>query len=337
MYSSMKPIETIDGSLLDKLPEYVISSTKPLLLKGLVGNWPAVKAAQQSSRDVCNYIGQFYEGALVNTAVGGGGIDGAISYNEQMSGFKYQRKQVRLDDVFKELLVFEHEDGAPLYYVDSAPVDYCIPRFKTENDLTIGEYNPRVSLWVGNKTTVSAHYDIPDNIACVVAGHRRFTLFPPEQLENLYIGPLDFNPAGPAISMVDFKKPDFENFPRFGIALESALIADLYPGDAIYIPSMWWHHVEATAGFNVLVNYWWNSLPAYFGSPLDAFNHALICIKSLPEDERRSWRNLFEYYIFSDDPGRFSHIPTERLGVLGELDETAVRRVRSMLLGRLNR
>ncbi len=337
MYNTMKSLEVIDASSFSGLPEYVITSTKPLVLKGLVGHWPVVKAAQKSSGNVCSYIDQFYQGALVNAAVGDRGSDGAIFYNSEMDGFKYQRKKARLDDVFKELLAYENNDSAPLYYVDSVPVDYCIPNFRTENDLVIGEYTPRVSLWVGNRTIVSAHYDIPDNIACVVSGKRRFVLFPPEQLMNLYVGPLDFNPAGPSISMVDLKNPDFGKFPRFKIALESAFVAELGAGDAIYIPSMWWHHVEALDPFNILINYWWNSLPSYFGSPLDAFNHALICIKSLPEDERRSWQNLFEYYIFSTDQERFSHIPSDRLGVLGELDETVVRRVRSMLLGRLNR
>ena len=36
------------------------------------------------------------------------------------------------------------------------------------------------------------------------------------------------------------------------------MVADLEPGDAIYIPALWWHAVQATGELNVLVNYWWN-------------------------------------------------------------------------------
>ena len=33
------------------------------------------------------------------------------------------------------------------------------------------------------------------------------------------------------------------------------------PGDAIYIPPLWWHHVESLGQFNVLVNYWYRTGP----------------------------------------------------------------------------
>ena len=79
---------------------------------------------------------------------------------------------------------------------------------------------PRV--WFGNRVTVQTHYDISSNIACVVAGRRRFTLFPPEQLVNLYVGPLEFTLAGQPISMVKLEQPDFERYPRFRQALAAA-------------------------------------------------------------------------------------------------------------------
>ena len=53
-------------------------------------------------------------------------------------------------------------------------------------------------------------------LACVIAGLRRFVLFPPEQVVNLYIGPID-NPAA-AFNRVDLEAPDFSRFPRFAKA-----------------------------------------------------------------------------------------------------------------------
>src|SRR5690606_11713964 len=134
------------------------------------------------------------------------------------------------------------------------------------------------SVWVGNRTRIAAHQDVPDNIACVAVGHRRFTVFPPEQLRNLYIGPLDLTPAGQAVSLVDFAAPDHARFPRFAEALRHAQVAELGPGDAIFIPSLWWHHVEGLDSFNVLLNYWWRRTPDYLDSPMNALMLALMSV-----------------------------------------------------------
>ena len=73
--------------------------------------------------------------------------------------------------------------------------------------LPVDFMTPQTNLWMGSKTNVAAHFDSSDNIACVIHGKRRFTLFPPDQIKNLYIGPLDRTPAGQSISLVDFEKP----------------------------------------------------------------------------------------------------------------------------------
>ena len=101
---------------------------------------------------------------------------------------------------------------------------------------------PRI--WIGNRVKVQTHFDLLDNIACVVGGRRRFTLFPPEQVPNLYIGPLDFTPSGTPMSMVPLTNPDFARYPRFAEALPPRSRRELEPGDALYIPYGWWHHVE---------------------------------------------------------------------------------------------
>ncbi len=337
MLDRLQAIKVVDGINADAIPTEVLSSPVPLVLKGLVKSWPIVQSAQTSAQAGFDYLCQFYNGELVNTAIGDAHNTGAIFYNQDFSGFAYERARSSLTSVYENIHNLQASGSARAYYVDSAPVNSCVPGFREHNDLNLGQFNPRVSLWMGNKTIVSAHHDIPDNIACVLIGKRRFVLFPPNQLKNLYIGPLDFNPAGPAISLVDLHNPDFEKFPRYREALAHAQIAELELGDAIYIPSMWWHHVEGLMPFNLMVNYWWTAFPNYLGSPQDAFTHALMNIRSLPADERQHWKNIFDHYIFDADPENTAHIPTDKLGVLGELDEMAARRLRSQLLNRLNR
>lgn len=187
---------------------------------------------------------------------------------------------------------------------------------------------------MGNRSRIAAHFDNTDNVACVVAGERTFTIFPPDQWENLYIGPLEFNPAGQPISLVDFKEPDFKRFPKFKTALENAYEANLKPGDAIYIPSMWWHHVEALAAFNLLQNYWWRNAPEVAGNPTDALVHAMLTIKDLTLEQRGAWRDIFERLIF--EPINNEHIPEHAKGFLKTLDEEQAEKMRKLLLGGLD-
>jgi hypothetical protein len=171
----------------------------------------------------------------------------------------------------------------------------------------------------------------------VVAGRRRFTLFPPDELDNLYVGPLDLTPAGQPISLVDIARPDLARFPKFTQALARARVADLAPGDAVFIPSLWWHHVEALDAFNVLLNYWWRQSPAHMDSPLNALMMAMLSVRDLPPAQRTAWRHLFDHYVFDAGAHTAAHIPASARGSLQPLDPGAARVLRARLLRSLNR
>ncbi len=145
----------------------------------------------------------------------------------------------------------------------STTIDTCLPGLRAENDVAGLPDDALASIWLGNRTRIAAHYDMPDNLACVAVGRRRFTLFPPAELPNLYVGPLEFTPAGQQISLVDFAQPDLARFPRFAAALRSARWWPSWmPATRCSFPGMWWHHIEALEACNVLVNYWWQRAPA---------------------------------------------------------------------------
>jgi hypothetical protein len=162
-------------------------------------------------------------------------------------------------------------------------------------------------------------------------------LFPPEQLANLYIGPLDFTPAGQAISLVDLVNPDLQRFPKFAEAARHAQVAELGPGDALFIPSMWWHHIEALDSFNVLVNYWWRQSPAFMDSPIGALMYAIMTVRDLPKEQRDAWFNLFRHYVFEADDQTAAHIPAGARRSLSPMDADTARDIRARLLQRLNR
>jgi hypothetical protein len=116
--------------------------------------------------------------------------------------------------------------------------------------------------------------------------------------------------------MVDVGAPDLARFPRFANAMDAALVADLEPGDAIYIPSLWWHDVSAHGPLNVLVNYWWGQQAA--ASPFAALIHALHAIRDMPPGEREAVRGWFDHYVFGPDASAAAdHLPFAARGVLG--------------------
>jgi hypothetical protein len=164
--------------------------------------------------------------------------------------------------------------------VQSALIADCLPRFADENRLPVLDPTVQPRIWFGSAVTTPTHFDESNNVACVVAGTRRFTLFPPEQIANLYVGPLGHAPTGTPISLASLANPDFKQFPRLREALANAFVAVLEPGDALYIPALWWHHVESLAKYNILVNYWWKGNP----EAVTNADTALNCPAALPAD-----------------------------------------------------
>lgn len=337
MQAMPEPVTELAGCDPSSLTDALLCSTQPRVLRGLVAHWPAVQAALQSPPAAADHLRQFYRGEPVVAWFGAPDINGRFFYNDAFSGFNFRVERLGLAHVLDQLAACADQQPAPAIYVGSTTVDSCLPGFRAHNDLPFGSREPLASVWIGNRTRIAAHQDVPDNLACVVAGRRRFTLFPPEQVANLYVGPLDFTPAGQAISLVDFARPDFDRYPRFAQALAHAQVVELDPGDALFIPSLWWHHVEALEPLNVLVNYWWRRSPAYMDSPMNALMLAIMSVRELPEHERRAWQQMFAHYIFEADEQTAQHVPEHARGVLSPMDANATRSLRARLLKRLNR
>ena len=52
-------------------------------------------------------------------------------------------------------------------YMGSTSLDYVLPGFEKENTFITEGIKPLKSIWIGNKTIVPPHFDVPDNIAFV--------------------------------------------------------------------------------------------------------------------------------------------------------------------------
>ena len=337
MRPAVQPLEHVEGIAPGEVYEHLVEREQPLVLRQLVSDWPLVQAARQSADQAGAYLRQFDTGEPVTAFIGQQETRGRIFYNDDLSATNFSQSRVGFDQVLEKLRQHAQDPQPPTIYVGSSAIDLCLPGLSAQNSLPPGRYRASVRIWLGNRTRVAAHYDALENIACVCAGRRRFTLFPPEQVANLYVGPMEPTPAGQQISLVDFDNPDLERHPRYAQALAEARTATLEPGDALYIPSMWWHQVDGLDPFNILINHWWREVPDFMGAPNDALLHAILNIRDLPAPQRRAWQGLFEHYVFNADEHTVEHLPEHSRGVLGALDETGARRLRTLLRNKLNR
>ena len=321
----------------------LVQRDEPVILRGYAADWPLVRAGRISGRAAADYLLRFDRGRPVTGYVGEAAIRGRFHYDETATALNFKSQTLPLRDLLAGLLDGADGEGdAPALYMGSTDLDAYLPGFRDENDLVpsdglFARHPPLASIWIGNRTIASAHYDMANNAAICAVGRRRFTLFPPDQIANLYPGPLAPTPGGQVVSMVDFTRPDLDRYPRFGDAMAEAVVAELEPGDLLVYPALWWHHVEALEAFNILVNYWWNTAPAYLDTPMDTVMHAMLSLRDRPAAEKRAWRAIFDHYVFGDPEAVVVHLPPASHGPLAPLDEAMARRLRAYLLQRLNR
>lgn len=320
--------QAADGRLPTR--EELTARSRPLVMRGLVRHWPIVRLARQSDTAFARRLAELDNGRDVDTLLIPPEADGIVGYNADMSGFNYEHFRVPLTLGLQRLAGYSRRERAPGVAVQSALVADCVPGLLADHAMPLLEASVRPRLWLGNRVTTPIHFDSQHNLACVACGARRFTLFPPEQLPNLYIGPLDFAPTGAAISMARPDQPDDPRFPRLRQALAAAQVAELHAGDAIYMPPLWWHHVASLHQLNALVNYWWDPLAVdgyTTGHALAALFHCILAFRALPQNERAGWQRLLEHYVF-DAADPLEHVPASRRGVLGELNAEAVERLK---------
>ncbi|MDN4502577.1 cupin-like domain-containing protein [Alteromonadaceae bacterium BrNp21-10] len=323
--------------------EEIAPAQKPVVIRGFAKNWPLVAAAKHSPKDFVTYLNQFYTGKKTKMVVAPPAANKRFYYNDDMTDVNYVSGEERVDLFLGRLLELMDREVYPAISMQNTLTSEILPGLVSKNRSELfPELEPR--LWIGNEGIVSAHYDGSDNVACVVAGRRRFVLFPPEQTCNLYPGPLNFTPAGAPTSLVDLNSPDFVRYPLFKTALSEAYSVELGPGDGIFIPMLWWHHIESLAKVNALVNYWWNGSSApdsVSPSPIDSLNLALLAMRDLSPKQRDAWRCMFDHYLFHQGSDPTSHpkayIPEHQLHILGDLSPEYVKSIKDYFIKKLQK
>lgn len=335
----MKPIAEYRGVSRKHFASEIVPKGEPAVLRGLVAGWPIVEAARRGDEALAECLRGAATDEPFEAWFGAPEIGGRFGYNEDFSGFNHDRRLANVDQLL-DLLLRQRGDEQPYsIYAGGIPIRRHLPGLLPTIPVPLldMERATLISLWLGNRTRTAAHWDLPQNLACVLAGRRRFTLFSTEQLPNLYVGPLDFTLAGQPISLVDIDAPDLKKHPSFAHALERGQNAELEPGDALYIPSLWWHAVASLDELGAMINFWWRDAEPPLLTPLNALYHAVITMKNLPADELKRWRVMFDHYVFADNGDPVGHLPEKARGILGKRTPELVDRVKKLLIDALLR
>ncbi len=268
--------------------DYVVPG-RPVVLTGMMDDWPAMSlwtrdrlGARAGSRRV-----------VVGSAAAG---DFSISPE---AGPRYDREEM----TFAELLArLDRPPGERVYYLQAECLEEKLPELLA--DIRVPPYfDPgRLTgcrLWIGpGGQRVALHYDVSHNLLALVRGEKRLTLFDPDQLPFLYHSPLEGPNSSFAYSRVDLDRPDLVRFPEYARA--EPVNVDLRPGEMLFLPAFWWHHV-VSSGENVAVNFWWQVLPnADLKSLGLAFASFHDVMKTLPREWRAHVARLANELIFRD-------------------------------------
>lgn len=322
---SLPPIATATADSAAEI-DALVAAGAPVVLKGLVAHWPAVAAGMQSPGALNGYFKVMDRGAPVPVMEAPAAANGRFGYTADLREFSFTKRQRGLAETLDRIERAAAAPAGPCVAIQMLPLDGALPQFARANPMPLVPASAEPKLWLGGPVHTQIHNDRDHNLACVIAGHRRFVLFPPNQVANLYIGPFD---TPPPLSLVDPEAPDLDAYPRFADALATAQVAHLSPGDALLMSKYWWHHVTSRDRYNAMVNYWWGEAPRGLDNPRDCFLAALLAIKDLPDAERRYWQAMFAAYVFDNTHAAIAHIPPALRGALGDMrpgDRAALKR-----------
>lgn len=310
----------------------LVEGGEPVVVRGAAAHWPSV--ARQRSGQGALLDELLAAAASLETEVfeRPAGQPGAYAYGNRAGGFNFDRRRVRFDEALRALRDGPGSRDGLARYIGSLPTATYLPSWDAQLGLDLAPAGAARRLWIGHPSRIPMHFDTLDNLACVVAGERRFVLLPPDAIGQLYVGPIDHTMAGQPVSLASLAPPDEAKFPGFDAAMQRAQVADLSPGDVLFLPKLWWHEVTASSPLNAMVNIWWDEASAGPDAPYTAMMLAMITLAERPLAERLAWRAYFDHYVFRTRGHPLAHLPPEQHGILGPLHAGNYGRIRSWVM-----
>jgi len=289
--------------------------TGPVVLKGCLERWPIVTQLYEAADPEAQL-------AVLERAVGRARLHyttlpptehGHLGYRPDGAGanftFNTTKKKVDFSEFSQVIRSVLRDPGRGAVYMQSAPLDR-FPALQTQVPdlpyLQKGLAGYR-QLWIGSGGhVVNLHFDPTHNLIAMLAGQKRVTLLPPDNMANMYPAPLDCRIGDTIGSLVRLLEPDPDKYPRAEAELAKAQVAELSPGDVLYLPPLWWHHVESF-GLNVMINKWVPPISGTdFGDLTANVIDGILTYRPLPASLRLQYRELYRGVVFGQPPARLA-------------------------------
>jgi lysine-specific demethylase 8 len=234
---SVATIERIDAPSSGELLTRYVQPRRPVVLQGISDAWPArqwtLDLLKREFGDVTVQVALTRAGSVIA---------------DPRRGLLHRRTLLR-----DYLASLESDDDAAYLMAPAEDLPEQMRHAVSTPPYCEGAAWVAAKFWLSRAGAVSAmHRDLADNLHTQIFGTKRFSLVDPGESAGVYPnGLLSSIPNG---CQTNIEAPDFARFPRLaGVHLR---VAELRPGDTIYIPRRWWHHVRTTA-VSLSVNHWW--------------------------------------------------------------------------------
>ncbi|MEO0969341.1 MAG: cupin-like domain-containing protein, partial [Cyanobacteria bacterium J06639_18] len=222
---------------------------KPFIIDGIANNWKACK----------NWSNDY----LVDTC-GENQVPVETYPENYFEGYNYAKLD---NDYYTNMTFAEYMDivegkksDDKLYYLSQVKMRKYFPQLLGDIvSLDFFKKEPRdINLFFGFKnkkyaSTSKLHFDEIHNIFVQVRGRKRFLLFPHTNYLSFY-PPLEDESYSSTCSKVNPEEPDLKQFPKFPINDKIEIIVN--PGEILYLPPFWWHHVTSLDE-NISLTFWY--------------------------------------------------------------------------------
>src|SRR5882672_3890490 len=105
----------------------IMPAAEPVILKGLVNDWPAVHAGRESARALGDYLRGFDRGKPVAVLEGPPSIRGHFFYRDDLRGLNFERRPASIGATIERLLAQFDDPNPPALYIESTPTAEHLP------------------------------------------------------------------------------------------------------------------------------------------------------------------------------------------------------------------